>query len=188
MGGTGGSRLKGSSTAGGSGGGKFVEGGLANQVLGWTLETLSLGGSGGIFGYAGGGSSSIGSSGRGELEGWRRVRVLGVAGGWGEEIARKGGLEGNLALGGVLVSGEETYGSRTEERRYLLVTGRGAGGMNSRGLERLGKEGGEVMYTNPWWDVTLGGGGEGKEEGEEGYRVLCAWDVGSGSVGERREE
>ncbi|RPB27836.1 hypothetical protein L211DRAFT_467123 [Terfezia boudieri ATCC MYA-4762] len=186
----GGSRLKGSSAGRRSGGGKFVEGGLASQVLGWTLEALSLGGGGGIFGYAGSGSSRSAGSGLGELEGWRRVIILGVQGEGGGKGC-KGGLEGNLALGGVLVNGEETYGSRTERRRYLLVTGRRAvGGINTRGLEKLGKVGGEVRYRNPWWDVELGRGEEGKakgeREGEEGYRVLCAWDVGRGVTEEEQ--
>ena len=186
-GGVGGSRLKGSSArgGGGGGGGKFVEGGLASQVLGWTLEVLSLSGSGGIFEYAGRSSSGRSNGGRelgGELERWRRVEVLSVAG-KGEDGKGGSGLEGNLALGGVVVKGEETYGGRTEGRRYLLVTGRGAGGgMGSRGLEMLGREGGVVRYRDPWWDLRLGGDEEGGR-GEE-YRVLCAWDVGSGSNGE----
>lgn len=141
--------------------GKHIEGGIAEQVLGWTLETLSAGGSGELFGY-----------GSGE-ERWRKIKVLGVSGSEGSGEDGMGLIE-NLSLGGVVVRGEETYGATTEMRRYLLVTGRLAGG-STRDIEKLGNDG-VVRYKNPWWDMSLGGvGGD--------YRVLCAWDVERGLEG-----
>lgn len=157
-------------------GGKYMDGGLANQVLGWTLESLSSSGRGAIFGHGGE------TGGEGEV--WRMVQVVAVsgcnyrAGGLGK--LSNGTVMANLSLGGIVVGGEETDGSRIERRRYLLVTGRGAitlGG--ERAIESLKADEGRVRYKSPWWDMRL-------DEDEEIYRVLCMWDVVNGSEMNRK--
>lgn len=155
------------------GGGKYIDGGLASQILGWTLESLSSNGKGVIFGY--GGETG------GEDEIWRMVQVVVVSGrdynAGGLRVGSNDIMMANLSLGGIVVRGEETYGSRKQRRRYLLVTGRGAITLRGkRVIESLKAGEGWVRYKSPWWDMRLNEDGSQSED-EGVYRVLCMWDV-----------